>query len=346
MTVCAHPTSPRRVAELDALRGLCALAVGLYHLTYYAPFMVPGISRPSIIVWWGCYGVQIFFAISGFVILGTLERTRDVAQFARARAYRLLPEYWLALTITGTVAALWAPDRLHIDLTRWFLNLPPVQLWTGTPMVDGVYWSLNVEIGFYVGMALMWRLGWTRRIELLVLGWLVVKWLLWATAAPAWLTLLFLTEHAPYFAIGLVAYRVWTGERRAVDQWPVLAAVGSTVWLLDPIHAHWLFAGAAPLFLLLATGRARWLGQPLLVAMGRISYPFYLLHAVIGYTILARLQALDVRPGLSVIVALGVTGLLATVITPLLERLRHTGPLARRPRSLPARLHHGSRRVA
>lgn len=310
-----------RVAELDALRGLAALAVGLFHLTYFVPFLVPGAARPAIGIWWGCYGVQLFFAISGFVILGTLERTRDIRRFARARALRLLPEYWLAMTITGGIAALFAPPSLKVDALTWIFNLPLMQLWTGTRMVDGVYWSITVEIGFYAGMAIAWRLGWTRRIEALVLGWLLVKWLLWAVSAPAWLQLLLLTEQAAYFALGLIAYRVWTGERRWTEQLVVLAALGATVLLIDPIHAHWLFAGMAPLFLALAAGRLRLLAQPVLLWMGRISYTFYLLHAVIGYTVIYRLAQAGVAPGAATLAALLVAGVLATVA----ERLCHHG---------------------
>lgn len=246
-----------RLAELDALRGLAALAVALYHYTYFLPFMLPDATPAPVSVWWGCYGVQLFFAISGFVILGTLERTRDLGRFVPARAKRLLPEYWGAMAVTALVASVFAPERLRVDPLTWVSNLPMMQLWTGTRMVDDVYWSLNVEIGFYAAMALASKLGWTRRIEVVVFGWLIAKWLLAAAGAPDWLVLLLLTDHAPWFGTGLVAWRLWTGERRLRDQAPVLAAIVAGAWVLGPIDGPWLVGGLVALLLLLVAGRMR-----------------------------------------------------------------------------------------
>ena len=301
-----------RLAELDALRGLSALAVGLYHLTFFVPFMLPGARPSSVPIWWGCYGVQIFFAISGFVILGSLDRTRDLGSFCRARAARIFPEYWLAMLITASTTALLGPPWLRVNLATLIANLPLLQLWTGVGMIDGVYWSLNVEIVFYAAMALAWRCGWTRQIEMVVLAWLVVKWLVWACPVlPAGIEQLLMVQHAPYFAVGLVTYRIWAGQRRVAEQLPILTACAVTVWLLDPIHAHWLFAAMVPLFLLLAGNRLRTLGHPVLLWMGRMSYPFYLLHGAIGYSVIYQLSAAGWGPDTAAVAALVTGGLLA-----------------------------------
>lgn len=302
-----------RLPELDALRGLSALAVGLYHLTYFVPFMLPGAHRSSFPMWWGCYGVQVFFAISGFVILGSLDRTRDLGSFCRARAARILPEYWLAMLITASVTALLGPPWLRVDLATWIANLPLLQMWTGVGMVDGVYWSLNVEIVFYAAMALVWRFGWNRQIETVVLIWLALKWVLWACPVlPVGIEHLLMVQHAPYFAVGLIAYRIWAGHRSISEQLPVLATCAATVWLLDPIHAHWLFAAMVPLFLLLACKRLGALDHPVLLWMGRISYPFYLLHGAVGYSVIYRLSAAGWGPNEAAAAALVTGALLAT----------------------------------
>ncbi|SEM47938.1 Peptidoglycan/LPS O-acetylase OafA/YrhL, contains acyltransferase and SGNH-hydrolase domains [Sphingomonas gellani] len=311
-----------RLAALDGLRGLSALAVCLFHYTYMVQFMIPGAPLPAAQVWWGCYGVQLFFAISGFVILGSLARTRNVPSFARARAMRLLPEYWIAMTVTAALLALLGPTRLQVSPIDWLWNLPMLQLWSMTPMIDGVYWSLNLEVGFYAAMALIWRLGGTRRIETVVLCWLGVKWLFWLTEPNFRLALLFLTDQAAFFAIGLVTYRVWSGERHWTEQLPVIAAIGVTVFLTDPIHAHWLFLGMVPLFLLLAKGRLGWLAHPVLIWMGWLSYPFYLLHGAIGYAVIARLESVGIGPLLATLVALALTGSLAFGVATLCERAR------------------------
>ena len=73
----------RRLVEVDALRGLAALAVVLFHYTtrfteLFAPNPPPTFSFPD-----GHYGVNLFFIISGFVIFMTLEKTVKADGFRR-----------------------------------------------------------------------------------------------------------------------------------------------------------------------------------------------------------------------------------------------------------------------
>jgi peptidoglycan/LPS O-acetylase OafA/YrhL len=316
------PAGVRRLYELDALRGLSALAVALYHFTFYIQYIVPDAPLPATPIWWGCDGVKLFFAISAFAILGALERTHRLRAFASARARRLLPEYWLSMTLTGVIALQLAPASLLVDPVTWLRNIPLMQVWTGTRMVDGVYWSLNVEIGFYVAMAILWRLGATRHIEQMVLGWMAIRLLFWLVPVSPWLQLLALTEYAPYFAIGLIAYRIWTGARSCAAQLPVAGAVLGIVLVTDTARSSWLVLGMIPLFFALATGRMRWLAHPLPLWMGSISYPFYLLHAVIGYAVVVRLEALGAGPYTAALGALVLAAMLATLVANACARWR------------------------
>jgi peptidoglycan/LPS O-acetylase OafA/YrhL len=54
----------------------------------------------------GFFGVEIFFGVSGFVILMTLERCRTPADFVFARCLRLYPAYWVAVAATFAVMTL------------------------------------------------------------------------------------------------------------------------------------------------------------------------------------------------------------------------------------------------
>ncbi|HEU0065878.1 MAG TPA: acyltransferase [Sphingomonas sp.] len=326
------PGGQRRIPALDGLRGLCAVAVMLYHLTWFVPAMLPGTPGLPHGIWWGCYGVQVFFAISGFVILGTLDRTRDLGTFARGRARRLLPTYWLAMLTTFTVAAVFGPDHLRVGGRDLLANVVPVQSLTRVAMVDGVYWSLNVEIAFYACIAVAWRLGALRRVEIVVLAWLALKWLWWACGWPgSGLGLALVVDHIPYFAIGMLAYRIHAGQRSIAEQAPILACVVATVLVIDPIHAHWLCAGLIAGFVALAKGQLAWLGWWPLAWLGAISYPLYLVHAVIGYTIIAQLERHGMTPlAASGIAVVGVV-VLAAALSRLVDGLMAARPHASRP---------------
>ena len=70
-----------RVVELDALRGLAALAVVAFHYTTLYGELYGHSGPPPLSFGFGNYGVHLFFLISGFVIFMTLERTRSAMDF-------------------------------------------------------------------------------------------------------------------------------------------------------------------------------------------------------------------------------------------------------------------------
>jgi len=312
--IAPAPSAMLRLRELDALRGLAALAVVFYHYSYFIQFMVPGAALPVLQVRWGDDGVKLFFAISAFAMLATIERTPTLWAFARARARRLLPEYWLAMALTGIVAWTFGPARLAVTPTEWLENLPLLQKLTGVPMVDGVYWTLNVEVIFYALIALAWATGALRSIDRLVLGWLAVRLVCWLLPTPAWLQFILLTDHAVWFSVGLIAYPVWRGTARWRDQRLLAAAILGVEAFTASEHATLLVIGMMALFFGIATGRVRGLRHPVLLWLGAISYPLYLVHAVIGYAIITRLQAAGIDADVAQLVALAATMVLAVAV--------------------------------
>ena len=94
-----------RVAAIDGLRGLAALGVAWFHLygQNAGPPLADAVpSAVSLASVWGRFGVQLFFAISGFVVAYTLlndksiDRVRDIGRYFVRRSVRLDLTYWLA----------------------------------------------------------------------------------------------------------------------------------------------------------------------------------------------------------------------------------------------------------
>lgn len=316
------PAPPHRLRELDALRGLSALAVALYHYSYFIGFVLPGTALPDWQLRWGDAGVKLFFAISGFAMLATLERTASLPAFAMARGRRLLPEYWVAMVLTGSVAWALGPDRLRLAPVDWLANLPLLQTWTGVPMVDGVYWTLNVEILFYAWIALLWRLGATRRVDRLVLCWMALRLVCWLLPVPPRMLQVLLIDHAAWFSIGLIAWPIWRGTASWREQLPLFGTVVAVTALTGDRSAAWLAAGLALLLSATVTRRMRWLATPALLWLGSVSYAFYLLHAGIGYAIIVRLQAAGVSVNVAPFLALAATLALSAIVARLCESAR------------------------
>ena len=90
----------QRLNQLDALRGLAAMAVVLFHFSTRFSELYPQAAPQAWSVPLGYVGVNLFFIISGFVIFMTVERTARPADFVVSRISRLYPAYWVAIILT------------------------------------------------------------------------------------------------------------------------------------------------------------------------------------------------------------------------------------------------------
>ncbi len=138
--------------ELDGLRGIAALLVVLFHVSEAILFM-PYRGRALTLVLrateLGFFGVDIFFALSGFLITrGLLVRVREQRYFRNfymRRVLRLAPPYLLTLIL---VAVAVPGSGRYLALSAVYLaNMSP---WFGVAMVYPVLWSLSVEEHFYL----------------------------------------------------------------------------------------------------------------------------------------------------------------------------------------------------
>ena len=148
-----------RFEEIDVLRGLAALAVVIFH---YSGHCVKFFGDFPFDFKIGARGVELFFLVSGFVIYFTLEKSRGLRDFAFSRFSRLYPVYW------GTLTLVVAIDVLVFGTPMWwggyFVNMTMLQKFVGFPDIDTVFWSLAVELCFYVIMAALFNLGLMQRI--------------------------------------------------------------------------------------------------------------------------------------------------------------------------------------
>jgi peptidoglycan/LPS O-acetylase OafA/YrhL len=168
----ASPTSgakPSKLEGFDGLRALAALTVVTYHVALSSKFRPAGFLAP--LFWELKGGVAIFFVISGALLYLPYARAfRDGAGlpdwrlYARRRAVRILPAYWVALTAVAVgpfAAGVFGPDAWSYFGLSQIYN--PQTVLGGL----GVAWSLCVEASFYAALpAFAWLVALrTRRSE-------------------------------------------------------------------------------------------------------------------------------------------------------------------------------------
>ena len=252
-----------RLGELDALRGIAAVVVVLFHYTWQAPRIYSEARTIGYGLFWGAYGVELFFAISGFVIFMTLERTRTSGDFLVSRFARLFPAYWTGIVATSLLLVMFNAPELNQPVWVAGANLTMLEGFFYLPYVDGVYWSLTVELAFYLCMWALWRTGLLERIETLLIGWIALVLLWWAVPAlPSRLAMLLVIPHIPFFAIGVCAYRVRSGCRSWPQQLPVILAGALVMALTEPVGGIVAYAILTAIFCLLAAGRLYGLSLP------------------------------------------------------------------------------------
>jgi peptidoglycan/LPS O-acetylase OafA/YrhL len=259
----------------------------MFHFTSDAPFYVP----------WGYLGVNLFFVISGFVIFMTLERTRVPLDFIVSRASRLFPAYWAAILLTFSITHVLGLPGKEVSWSAAVMNLPMVQLLFSVPLVDSVYWTLLVELLFY-GLAFSLFLTRSMHRVLLALGALFcLRLVYWGLAEFAHVDLpwrvrqLLILDYIPWFSLGIVAFRLVKDPAAHRNANLFTAALAILVLGLTESILIAMIGIACFLAVWGAAGeRLSFLRFPVLVWLGTISYPLYLLHENIGWAILRQLQ--------------------------------------------------------
>ncbi|MET0361406.1 MAG: acyltransferase, partial [Sphingobium sp.] len=310
-----------RLTELDALRGLGALLVMNFHYSTRFHEMFPAAPHVPFHILGGNYRVLLFFAISGFAIFFTLRHLSHAVDFMANRFARLFPAYWGAILITLAVEHFGKVPQLDIPPLAILFNFTMLENFFYVPSVDGAYWTLSIELCFYASMLVLWRMGGLARIEWAIMGWMVLKWLmLFWQGMPTPMVELLVLQWIPYFSLGIVCYRVWSGARRWVQQLPCLSAIFVTVAGTETADILLVAVVILSCFALMMEGRLRWLCVRPLLWVGSISYSLYLVHQNVGFVVMLNGSRMGLPPLVSYILAMAVAFVLGALLNRYVER--------------------------
>lgn len=311
------PKRPR-LYVLDGLRLVAALMVVCYH--YIAMRSGWGESGLDVFptiggaVAYGWLGVYLFFLISGFVICMSCWG-RDLRDFFVSRVIRLYPAFWFAVSATAAFRYAWPGANRPSHISDVLSNLTMFHEGMLVRSVDGVYWTLWVELRFYLIFAVfvVWRGVTYRRVVVFCVGWTALSAMAQAMHQNA-LTHLVMPRTSAFFVAGIAMFLMYR-----VGRTMLLWGIVGVSWLIAQHHLVGLHAGAERVLgrdmpwwpsLLIVTGffaimaaiscgrlsgvQWRWL-----TTAGLLTYPLYLIHEVIGWEIIRVLRD-DVDPGVLV----------------------------------------------
>jgi peptidoglycan/LPS O-acetylase OafA/YrhL len=359
--------------SLDIARGLAALWVFVYHMRLG---IEPGVVRR--IADGGFLGVPLFFVISGYCMMAssrsTMVKRQTAWAFLKRRLRRIFPPFWASIVVIVTVPFLVAlfyawrgaplrwpePAWLDYSFTDWFglASLTRGLFSTGQAhkpwsAVNSVYWSLAIEVQFYLVMAL--ALAFRRRFAAILAAVTVAGVAYWrlAPSTPG-----LFPQYWLMFWFGILLYAgLERGFRpsRLFPRWTLGASAGTAlaaaavalgitlVWPSETLERQILFALLCGLVLWALSGvegvvPKRALPARAFAGLGKMSYSVYLLHIqlVSMVTTFVRVWVPKSSP-YSVVLCIAGTLPLLWVFYMLCEKRFATAPAAKRI-SLPPRV--------
>ncbi len=326
-TPAVSGSGQRRLAGLDGIRGLAAVFVVVNHIFLRAFPGYPVDQAPWWAAWfiYGRFAVVVFIVLSGFSLAVSPARhgwrLGELGQYARRRAWRILPPYWAALvfSLLMTWLVLAQPGWPEPTGRSVVVNALLVQDIVGAPSPNRAFWSIAIEAQLYVLFPLLLLM--VRRCNALAMA-ATVTVLVSAMGVlgqgDEWIGAL-VTQYTPdlaaLFAMGVLAAGVVNAKQRTrCWPWPWLAlgsglpvftlvAVRGSVWTIH--NLFWVDLALGPVIACMLVSIS--LGRPATVVrlldarplrgLGSISYSLYLTHAPIVIAIYFGLLAGWLRPG-------------------------------------------------
>lgn len=269
-----------RIASVEILRGLAALAVAWFHLTNGHPENWVRYSG-----WHGWLGVEVFFVISGTVIPLAIFTSfpqfslRDMPAYMTRRLVRLEPPYLASVVM---VICLW---ELAALIPGFAGQAPTWSIWqvlshvayaiplTSFSWLQPVYWTLAFEFVFYIFAGTFYFAFGQHQMG---------RWLVLLALVLVAVGLGYLPVRNLLFAMGITVFRrLALGDPLAVTVGLLAGVTGVMVYLGHPLKAG---VGCGTALIILLTSQMtlkHWVWTPFFW-LGTISYSLYLVHVPLG----------------------------------------------------------------
>ena len=308
----------KRLDELDGFRALAiVLVIGFHYFSRWTPtinsvnlYPYGNILATFPLFKYGYVGVELFFIISGFVICLTLFQSNRISEFYWKRFSRLFPTMLLCSLVTVFLESLLPIKLFQIHLSSllpsWTFVDPIVfSKIFGSDFhgVDGSYWSLFIEVKFYLIISLIYFLSKKHNFpQYFFLFFISVELsnlmtsMLGLIKLNRLINLLFFIKYLPFFAGGVGFYFLFFDKIKFFYHSIIFSSIifilinglfHSSINFIE-LFFYVLFYLMFYLFIFKRTWLSPFSWKPMTM-IGAASYSLYLLHQDLGVTIIATL---------------------------------------------------------
>lgn len=292
----------KRIKELDLIRAISAIFIMLYHYTTRYEMSIGHIkSNYFLDVKYGYMAVAVFFILSGFLVAFKINEEKSSFKFFIKKLIRIYPSYIIAMILTTIVIFIGGEpfaDRL-CSVKEFIANLFILTQYLGVKQVDGVYWTLTIEMTFYIIVAGVILLKKNKNIKLLSLLWIIICLILniislyFNPMIIKGLKILFISTYSQLFIIGIIMCLIYKEENSKINYFTLLLCIINQYFALGLEYTIFLIVFVVLLYLIIIKiiKLPKWLCENRIVhLMSSISYPFYLVHQFIGFVIIYYLE--------------------------------------------------------
>lgn len=328
--------SINRIQELDSLRGIAALLVLFFHFSLLKPELLNFTK-------FGVTGVDLFFIISGFVITMSLDRIRFGYQFVINRFSRLYPTYWISVIFTFVIIFInkqffgFEPQN-PLPISDFFYNLTMFQSYFGVKDLDGPYWTMIIEMLFYLVMLYLFLTKSLKHavaflIPLILLGTVLTEFHWFQPFSMAYFKNFPLAQSLPLFVSGILFYKLFKKDKYLLLtsgliiccyflQVLLFTKVGRANYYISHPEYKAVLGVYFGLFFLFVFGKLRFIVNRTTLFLGKISFALYLIHQYFSiYFLIPNLQKIGVNYYVAAfLIALPACILIATGITFYIEK--------------------------
>lgn len=314
----------KRFEALDALRGVAAILVVIYHYTVRYFELYPQTYNFSNFMEFGKLGVNMFFIISGYVIFMTLLKIEKPIDFLVTRFIRLYPIFWVAVIFTFAIVYSFNLENREVSISDMLINLTMIPALFKTPYVDGVYWTLLYELKFYLLIFLVYISGLIKKIEYLAIFPIIIIissfiFNIEHTLFYKILNFFLILDYLPYFISGIMLYKIHEKNYNILTICVLVTTILINLYNIK-YDFLWFILLTYLIFILISLNKINWISNKFLVYLGSISYSLYLIHQNLGYIVLNYCNKIDLESYLSLFIAIMLSIFISSVITYIIEK--------------------------
>jgi peptidoglycan/LPS O-acetylase OafA/YrhL len=295
-----RPVKHDRVEEIDALRGIAAILVVFFHLTFKKSGQIAFFKL-------GVTGVDLFFIISGFVIYMSLTGIRNTREFVIHRVSRLYPTYWACVTLTFIFICV----RSHfykganvpfISVGDYLADMTMFQYYFGIKDLDGPYWTMLVEMLFYFGIGMLFYFTLLKQSNLIgiilsIAAVILTNFFYCHPLSHEIISEVPLLTFLPLFIAGTTFYQLYYGSGKVLQHYLIALIClvcqillfnygGKSHFYLTQSEYGGMVLIYFLLFILFVHGKLKFIVNKVTLFLGKISYSLYLIHQFLAVNVI------------------------------------------------------------